>query len=432
MIDLAHKEGRAGSREHMGRLLQTYWQPMYAHLRHKGLSHEKAEDIVQEFSVRILDNDLLSIADPKRGRFRTLLLTALDRFAVSQFRYDNAAKRAPASLVSLDASEVDHTRSANPAASAAFDRAFALDVIAQVLAKMKQECETEDQPKRWKVFEDRVVSPALDGVDPPSYVSMAEELGLDGEKAAMNLLVTAKRQFTRLLTRHVRDYVTRNPDIDHYIEAVARSMPAEAAANDSEKAAKQITERAVTMMIDEEIGALKSVLAETRDADRIEIDRQRESAIYKSGFLTRLNTPNCEFLSEAFEWGRQNDEAASDDVVCRSILDTQLGDVQSGQQGTIRQALLGQTQDESVLKSIKDWVNLQRVSRDPLFSREVATSIYYTAIAASLVHFQKRISSLQDQVLARGLDSVLEKDWIEEDIRTVLATARAQLTESDT
>ena len=84
LIELAHRETPTGSREQMGALLEAYWQPMYAHLRYKGLSNEKAEDLIQEFMMEILNKDLLAIADPKRGKFRTLLLTALDRFAISQ------------------------------------------------------------------------------------------------------------------------------------------------------------------------------------------------------------------------------------------------------------------------------------------------------------------------------------------------------------
>jgi RNA polymerase sigma-70 factor (ECF subfamily) len=208
LIDLAVSEGKTGSREHMGKLLENYWQPMYAHVRFKGVDHQKAEDLVQEFSLQILENDLLSIADPARGKFRTLLLTALDRFVVSRFRYETAAKRAPESSRSLDAAEVDYTQSAEAPASAAFDRAYALDVIAQVLAKMKQECEATGDAARWVVFENRIVSPMLESTEPVEYLELAQDLGLKDEKAAMNLLVTAKRQFTRLLKNHVRDYVS--------------------------------------------------------------------------------------------------------------------------------------------------------------------------------------------------------------------------------
>ena len=148
MVNLASNEAKTGSREHMGRLLETYWQPMYAHVRFKGVNHQQAEDLVQEFSLQILDNDLLSIADPAR-KFRTLLLTALDRFTVSRFRYETAAKRAPEKSTSLESAEVDFTESEEAPASATFDRAYALDVIAQVLSKMKEECEAAGEDARW-------------------------------------------------------------------------------------------------------------------------------------------------------------------------------------------------------------------------------------------------------------------------------------------
>ena len=428
MVNLASNEAKTGSREHMGRLLETYWQPMYAHVRFKGVNHQQAEDLVQEFSLQILDNDLLSIADPARGKFRTLLLTALDRFTVSRFRYETAAKRAPEKSTSLESAEVDFTESEEAPASAAFDRAYALDVIAQVLSKMKEECEAAGEDARWQVFEQRVVGPMLDNADVPEYGALAESLSLKDEKAAMNLLVTGKRQFTRILRKRVQDYVTRNPDLDDYVDLVSKELGKDGFDEGStRKAATQVTERAVSMAVEEEIGSLKRVLAETRGAGRVEMDQTRASDIYKSGFFMRLNNAE-EFATDlAFDLGQQNDEDLTDDVVFASILDTPLGDVVPGHTHTIRETILGGNDDPAAVVAIKDWANVQRVSREPLFSRDIATGLYYAAIASSLVHYDQRISSQQDAVLARGMDSVLASDWLENSVADVLTAAKAKL-----
>lgn len=424
MIDLACNEGKVGSREHMGCLLATYWQPMYAHLRYKGVGHQQAEDLVQEFSLQILESDLLSIADPSRGKFRTLLLTALDRFAVSKFRFETAAKRAPASSVSLDAAEMDITTAAEPPVSAAFDRAYALDVLAEVLAKMKEECEAAGEGTRWEVFESRVISPTLDNSDVPDYTTIATQLGFKDDKVAMNLLVTAKRQFTRILRKHVRDYVTRNPNVDHYIAAVKKDIGENAVdPTATMKAATQITERAVSILIEEEIDSLKKILADSRGAGNVEIDKSHVSAVYKSGFLARLHNTQSVVSGTVYEWGKETGDELTDEVLFQSILDTQLQDVVAGHTGSIRDMLIGRNSDSSAVKAIKDWVNLQRVSREPLFPRELATGIYYSAIAAALVHHDRKLSSLQNNVLQRGFASAENADWMDPEVRDILKLA---------
>ncbi|MCG8649594.1 MAG: hypothetical protein MI861_07165 [Pirellulales bacterium] len=154
---LIHQVGEdsTGSREQLGRLLETYRHPMYTHLRARGVSHEQAEDLIQDFTIEILNKNLLAIADPQRGKFRTLLLTALDRFTVGRYRYETAAKRAPAEaeIVSLDVPAAAAASTQAPSPSLVFERAWAIDVLAQALAEMKQQCEANGDHGRWAVFE---------------------------------------------------------------------------------------------------------------------------------------------------------------------------------------------------------------------------------------------------------------------------------------
>ena len=221
LIEFARAEAPTGSREQMGRLLEMYRQPMYVHLRSKGLGHEQSEDLIQEFMIEILDSSFLKLADPKRGKFRTLLLTALNRFAISKYRYDKAAKRSPGDLVSLDAMSADQPANSGAESVDAFDRAWALDVLAEALTRVRKECLEENEEARWDIFEGRLLEPLLDGATPTSYADLANEHGLSNEKAAMNMLVTVKRQFARTLRELVRDYVTRAADRRKYVEIMA-------------------------------------------------------------------------------------------------------------------------------------------------------------------------------------------------------------------
>src|SRR4051812_37499795 len=57
----------------------------------KRLPPDRAEDLVQAFITdKVIEQDLIALARKERGRFRTFLLTALDRFAIDQIRHDRA------------------------------------------------------------------------------------------------------------------------------------------------------------------------------------------------------------------------------------------------------------------------------------------------------------------------------------------------------
>ena len=47
--------GLAGGREALSSLCQTYWYPLYAYLRRRGLDPEDARDLTQGFLTSLID-----------------------------------------------------------------------------------------------------------------------------------------------------------------------------------------------------------------------------------------------------------------------------------------------------------------------------------------------------------------------------------------
>lgn len=74
-------------------LCQTYWAPLYAYVRHKVRNDKDAQHLIQAFFERLLEKETLTTADPRRGRFRTFLLTACERFLINEWQKGNALKR---------------------------------------------------------------------------------------------------------------------------------------------------------------------------------------------------------------------------------------------------------------------------------------------------------------------------------------------------
>ena len=77
-------------------LCEAYWFPLYAFVRRAGNSAEDAQDLTQEFFVRLLDKHFLAAADQEKGRFRTFLLTAVKHFLANEYDRVRAHKRGEA------------------------------------------------------------------------------------------------------------------------------------------------------------------------------------------------------------------------------------------------------------------------------------------------------------------------------------------------
>ena len=88
----AASDDSAHAKPAMELFIQRYWQPLYYFARQQGLSATDAEDATQEFLSQNLDGQLLSKADPIKGRFRSYLLTVWRRFLIDEFRKQSRQK----------------------------------------------------------------------------------------------------------------------------------------------------------------------------------------------------------------------------------------------------------------------------------------------------------------------------------------------------
>jgi len=214
----ARTEDPARRRDAVGGILGRYWKPVYGYLRRKGYPNDDAKDLTQGFfAAVVLGRGLVQRADPARGRFRTFLLTALDRYATSVRRAKTARKRAPAGgLVSLDGIEglADAEPAPGQTPEQAFHHAWAAALLDRVLAEVREACATDGKAAHWSVFDARVVRPILEGTDPPPLPGLCVALRIADEAAASNMIVTVKRRFQAALRRHVAGDVAGEADVD--------------------------------------------------------------------------------------------------------------------------------------------------------------------------------------------------------------------------
>ena len=199
--------------------MARYLPALRAHLVYKRrVSPDQADDLVQEFvASKILESDLVARADRELGKFRTFLLTAIDRFLLNQIRDERAKKRAPSQrrLVGLD--DWTDCLGVEDRPSEVFDVAWARSVLSEALERMRRECEATGRADVWGGFECRVVAPLLEGSDPVDYRQLVERFGFRTPTQAANALTTGKRSYARALRSVVGEYARDEGEIDSEI-----------------------------------------------------------------------------------------------------------------------------------------------------------------------------------------------------------------------
>ena len=216
--------GRAGGESELARheldaLLRQYLPALKAHLViKKRIESNLADDLLQEFITnKVLERDLLGAADPDRGRFRTLLATALDRFVANQWERRGAKKRSADRAASLD---VPDTQRAAESTGGAADPSqpmvteWARQLLHETIQQMEQECTENQRPDVWMVFQGRILGPIMENSEPETYDVLVKRCGFSSPAQASNALVTAKRMFARRLHAVISQYARNDQEVD--------------------------------------------------------------------------------------------------------------------------------------------------------------------------------------------------------------------------
>jgi len=231
-VVLASAETQApGADEALSDLCRTYWRPLYAFVRRRGYSPADAEDLVQDFFARFLQDRAVKKADPLRGRFRSFLLSSLQNFLANEWDRTSAAKRGGKyRFVPFDqlASEERDALDAPDSASAelAFDVRWARAIIDTALHKLREEAQANGKTQ---VFDE--LKSFLTAADTTSYDTAATRLGipLNAVKTAIHRL---RANFRTVVRREVARTVSSPTEIDEelrYLRAVLASSESGAA-----------------------------------------------------------------------------------------------------------------------------------------------------------------------------------------------------------
>jgi len=201
----------------IGLLINKYWKPVYCYLRRKGYDNEEAKDLTQGFFHQVvLGRNLFQKADQSRGRFRSFLLMALNRYLISAREKQTAQRQIPKhKLVSLDQIDLPELAQTTEdmAPEDAYNYAWVSALLEEVLVEVQAQCRERRLYTHWQIFRERVLKPILRGGEPTPMREICEKYGIEDGIKASNMVTTVKRIFQTTLRQYVRNSVISNRDL---------------------------------------------------------------------------------------------------------------------------------------------------------------------------------------------------------------------------
>src|SRR5439155_117122 len=93
-------------------------------------------------------------------------------------------------------------------------------VLAEALQRMERGCNASENRHIWRIFQTRIIQPALEGAEPMAYDNLVQEFGLKSPSQATNALATGKRMFARHLRSVIAEYETGDEAVRAELDAL--------------------------------------------------------------------------------------------------------------------------------------------------------------------------------------------------------------------
>lgn len=225
-------DGNDAARRALADLCKTYWRPVFAFICRRGHSVPDAQDLTQDFFLMLLQGSLLQRADPNRGRFRSLLLKALQNFLIDASLKKHAQKRGgDMKFVSWDdwmAEAPSHLSiSAQQAESwppeRIYDVRWAATTVEHALRRLGEECERRGRRRVFDVLSSCLAAERED----VSYEKLSKTLGVP-LTAVKRLVHQLRLRYRKLLREEVAQTVERPEDVDDELRYLCASLAAAA------------------------------------------------------------------------------------------------------------------------------------------------------------------------------------------------------------
>jgi RNA polymerase sigma-70 factor (ECF subfamily) len=200
-------------------LCENYWYPLYAYLRRRGYQADSAQDLTQEFFIRVLSGRYLDRADPEKGRFRAFLLTSLKYFVADEEDRNRALKRGGGAVLPLEfpagEERYQHEPAHDETPERIFERRWALSVLDRVVERLRSEFVQHGRPEHF----DRLKIFLLGQSDAP-YAALAREMNTS-EGALKVAIHRLRKRYRELFRQEIADTVADPAEVESELRYLA-------------------------------------------------------------------------------------------------------------------------------------------------------------------------------------------------------------------
>jgi RNA polymerase sigma-70 factor (ECF subfamily) len=209
---------KSAARQALAGLCKDYWYPLYAFARRQGNSSPDAQDLTQGFFAHLVETNLFADAQPERGKLRSFLLAAFQRYLGHAKERDAAVKRGgQCEFVPLDAVVGERRYACEPLDLATpeklFERSWALAVLQTALRKLAADEAQEQRGSEFRELEPFIASDERGG---GGYLRAATRLGMS-EENARQAVTRLRKRFREGLRQQIADTLV-NPTPAHVEE----------------------------------------------------------------------------------------------------------------------------------------------------------------------------------------------------------------------
>ncbi len=220
----AGDQAQDDSNQALAELCQTYWFPVYAFVRRRVTDSNQAQDLTQEFFTRLLEKDFLARARQERGRFRSYLLTAVNRFLAKQWSKSKTLKRGGGILtLSLDfawgESRLEREPAIHETPEHAFDRLWAIQLLELVHGRLQAEYTDAGKQRQYEQLKPFLV---VAGQAEPQEVVARRLRMTDG--AFRTAVYRLRRRFRQLVLNEIAHTVSELDEVDDEVQRLFAAL----------------------------------------------------------------------------------------------------------------------------------------------------------------------------------------------------------------
>ena len=195
-------------------LCETYWYPLYAYVRRRGLDADRASDVTQGFFAQFLSGPNLQSVHPDKGRLRAFLLASIKNYLKNEWREENTVRRGGfVSIISIHDEQFERRYqeclSVQSDAESQFERDWVESLLRSVLDGLQQDYEAAGKRELYQALHPYLTA----SKEQLPLAELAANLGL-GLSAVKMSVHRIRKQYAERVRKEVMATVESPDEVD--------------------------------------------------------------------------------------------------------------------------------------------------------------------------------------------------------------------------